>query len=116
MTRMLITCSAAALLLGACTTTNPNGTPMTPAQKFSAACDGYLAGKDTLGPLIENVAAKDPTGAAVYSAAVFTFDTACQKNQDGTYVEANGPNLAALLPKVLQAGGYLTVLFLPKAT
>lgn len=85
----------------------------TPAQKFATACDGYVVGKDALGPLIQAIAAKNATSAAVYSDAVFVLNTACAKNPDGSYVEASGPNLAALLPKVLQATGYLTALFVP---
>ncbi|HUA55714.1 MAG TPA: hypothetical protein VMB81_26250 [Candidatus Sulfotelmatobacter sp.] len=101
--------------LSACV--NPNGTEMTPAQKFTAACDEYYAGNAALGPLIQTVVAKQgATAAKAYQAAQIVLNDACVKNPDGSYLNASNPtNLATLLPQVLAAAGQLAVLFIPSA-
>jgi hypothetical protein len=88
---------------------------MTPAQKFTAACDEYTAGAAALGPLIQAVAAREgATAAKVYQGAQIVFANACAKGADGTYVNASTPAThATLLPQVTAAAGQLAVLFIP---
>jgi hypothetical protein len=101
--------------LSGCALKNPDGTPMTLAQKFAAACDEYWAGEPQLDPLIARVIARQgPTAAKVFQGAKLVAADACARKPDGSYVNAVDPaRLATLLPELLAAAGQLTVLFIP---